>query len=304
MTTDTLSRRLRFAPPNPQVKRLVLQDADLLLFQAINRHGPLPMNYLYALTKHVRKDKTNLQHRLTEFYNGDEDGPYLTRPPQQFSAFKARYQYLVYDLAPRGRKVLEQAGTPPSSRDRKDPFLHQLMQACVGASLELAAQKHGLRYIPRDEVLSGRPLALALDDRTKLVPDDLFCLEGTDDKGPWRRWCALEIDRNTESIERKATGYNTFGKKVDNYLRVLRGRLFEAWGIKNLTVLTVTTNATHAVNMLDHVGKQNDPKFGARFAFSVVPQFGFMWEVPGTVLFHLMDEPWQSLAGPKDITKA
>jgi hypothetical protein len=60
MNTDTLNRRLRFAAPNPLVRRLQLVDADILAFEAINRHGPLPSHYLYEFTKHVRRDKTHL----------------------------------------------------------------------------------------------------------------------------------------------------------------------------------------------------------------------------------------------------
>lgn len=305
MTTDSLSRRLRFAPPNPQVSRLVLQEADLILFGAIHRHGPLPSNYLFEFSKPLRRNKARFLNRLTELYNGDQDGPYLTRPPQQFAGYKARYQHVVYDLAPRARQILieDGPGYRPSARGRSDPFLHQLMQACVGASLELTAPSVGVTLIGRDKALAGRPLPLQVYSDTKLIPDDFFIIEGHDEKGPWRRWCAVEIDRNTESIERKNLGYNTFGKKVDHYLRVLRGRLFEAWGARNLTILTVTTNATHAANMLAYVQKQNDPKFESRFAFAVAPEFGVMWEVPGTVLSHLFSEPWTSPAGPKDLTR-
>lgn len=303
MNTDSLSRRLRFAPPNPQVARIVLQQADLDLFAAIHRHGPLPSSYLFEFSKPLRRNKARFLNRLTELYNGDADGPYLTRPPQQFAGYKARYQHVVYDLAPRARSILSEAGHPEPSRSRTDPFLHQLMQACVGASFELAAPAYGLKYIHRDAVLDGRPLVLELGGGAKLIPDDLFAIEGEDEKGPWRRWCAVEIDRNTESIERKNLDYNTFGKKVGNYLKALRGRLFTDWGARNLTVLTVTTTEGHARNMAAYVKKQGDAKFESRFAFAVAPQFGVMWEVPGTVLSRLLSEPWDTPAGPKDLTR-
>src|SRR3569833_1478809 len=105
MKTDANNRRLRFAPPNPAArpsmapKRAVLTAADYALFEAIGRHGPLPSNYLYAFTRHLRKSEVQLKNRLTEFYNGDAFGPYLTRPPQQFAGVEARYQHVVYDLA-------------------------------------------------------------------------------------------------------------------------------------------------------------------------------------------------------------
>ena len=239
MPTDTLSRRIRFDSPNPVVTRLNLTEADYLIFEAIARHGPLPTHYLYAFTKHVRKDYSHMQNRLTEFYHGDAQGPYLTRPPQQFSGFHARYSHVVYDLAPRARKALAERGTLPHIAPRRtDPFLHQLMQACVGASLELAAPQQGIRYIPRAEILAHpklgdaktakNPMALPLrgGDGATLIPDDLF---GFEYPGTGFRFFAVEIDRNTESIERTNLACNSIGKKVAGYLEILHGKIHTHW---------------------------------------------------------------------------
>ena len=102
--TDALSRRIRFAPPQPTDKRIELKDSDLAIFEAIHRHGPLPSHYLYAFTD--RKNFNTHQHRLTKLYNGAADGAYLVRPSQQFASFYARYQPVVYDLNERSRQVL------------------------------------------------------------------------------------------------------------------------------------------------------------------------------------------------------
>lgn len=304
MKTDALARRSRFAPPNPLVRRLMLAEADYLIFEAINRHGPLPTHYLYEFAKLRRKDYTHFQKRLTELYNGDEAGPYLTRPPQQFAGFEAHYQHVVYDLALRAKTALAERGTYVQDVKRTDPFLHQLMQACVGASIELGARAKGIRYIPRPEILARarNPLALSLPGigaTAKLIPDDLF---GFQYPAGGYRFFAVEIDRNTESIERKNLDYNTFGKKVDSYLRVLRDRLFDSWwDIRNLTVLTVTTNATHAANLIDHIRKQEAGKHAERFAFQCEPSFGANWRVPRAILSDLLDKPWSTVAAEKDI---
>jgi hypothetical protein len=313
MKTDALDRRLRFAAPQPRVGRIVLTDADYLIFEAIDRHGPLPSHYLYEVAKHLRKDKSHLQNRLTEFYNGDAFGPYLIRPPQQFAGFEARYQHIVYDLAPRARQALSERGTLGlHSPRRTDPFLHQLMAACVGMSLELTAQKEGLRYIPREEILnhpkcpavtraSKNPMALQLPGAGghQLVPDDLF---GIEYPGVGFRFFAVEIDRNTESIERRNLDSNTFGRKIAGYLTVLGQRLYQAhWGLPNLTVLTVTTNATHARNILDYIERLKEPRYADRFGFAYDPSFGANWRVPKVLLSHLLDEPWVTVSGTKDI---
>lgn len=315
MATDALARRLRFAPPNPVARRLVLTEADLLAFAAIDRHGPLPTHYLHAFTRHLRRDYSHLQNRLTELYNGTSvQPPWLVRPPQQFAGFQARYQHLVYDLAPAGRLALAEQGMFGRwSPKRIDPFLHRLMGACVGASLELAAWSRGLRYIAREEILSHlkgararaalNPLAIPLPtfgESRLLVPDDLF---GVEYPGAGFRFFAVEIDRNTESIERKSLGHAAFGRKIIGYLQLLQSQSYrDWWGIPNLNVLTVTTNAVHAQNMIAHLGKQKEPAYAGRFAFACAPDFGANWRVPKGTL-DLLDTPWRTAAGVWDISR-
>jgi len=304
---DDPPRRLRFAPPNPKQKRLVLQEADFCMFEAIDRHGPLPTPYLYEFARTFRPSYLKTQKRLTELYNGDQVGSYLTRPPRQFEAFEARYQHIVYDLTDRAKLALEDRLGRFSPR-RTDPFLHQLMGACVASSIELACREKGLRYIPREEILTHpkvgqakdatNPMALPVGS-SKLVPDDLF---GIEYPGEGFRFFAVEIDRNTESIERRNLEQTAFGRKVGNYLEVLGARTFQAWwGIPNLSILIVTTNATHGRNILDYIRKQRNEKYEGRFALSVVPSFGVNWRVPKTVLTHLLAEPWATVTGTKDI---
>lgn len=312
-TTDALSRRLRFSSPNPQVRRIVLTEADYLIFEAIDRHGPLPTCYLYEFTKHLRRDFSHLQNRLTEFYNGDitggKAGAWLARPPQQFANFEARYQHMVYALAPRARMALAERDTLSRFGPRGGPFVHQLMSACVAASIELSATEAGIRYIPREEIFdhpncvaakdTAMPLAIPLgeSDRRTLIPDDLFGLRYRE--GGFR-FFAMEIDRCTESIERGKNSKGTFAAKIAAYHEILSRKLYrEWWGIPNLTVLTVTTNRAHAANLIEHVCRA--AQHGERFAFTVEPSFGANWRVPRQLLTHLIDEPWMTACGLKDI---
>ena len=315
VTTDTLARRLRFSRPNPKVRRLVLTDADYLIFEAIDRHGPLPTGYLYEFTKHLRQDFSHLQNRLTEFYNGDvtggKTGGWLTRPPQQFANFEARYQHLVYGLTPRARMALAERGTCSRFALRGGgPFVHQLMAACVGASLELKATEAGIRYISREEILAHpncvaakdapMPLAIPVGGAGTLIPDDLF---GLHYPGHGYRFFAVEVDRCTESIERSRNAKGTFSAKIAAYQEVLSAQRYrEWWGIPNLTVLTVTTSQGHAANLVEYVRRSG--QYGDRFAFTVEPLFGANWRVPKQVLAHLLDQPWMTAHGTKDIGRA
>ncbi|WP_439538926.1 replication-relaxation family protein [Sphingomonas sp.] len=302
MPHDALNRRLRYVGPQPGVRRLMLTDADYLLFQAIDRHGPLPTHYLHELTRHARSNLANLKFRLTHFYNGDAQGPYLTRPPQQFASFHARYQHLVYDLAPRAKVALAERGTLIRQKEgRAAPFVHQLMQACVGASFEIAARALDVRYISRGEILARAcvQLALPLPGNRALIPDDLFGLEYP---GSGYRFFAVEIDRNTESIERSISGQTSFGRKIAAYLQILRTRAFQThWSIPNLTVLTVTTNRTHAANILDYIRVQDAGPFGERFLFQAEPSFGANWRVPSEVLSGVLADGWLTISGTRRI---
>ena len=301
--TDTLKRRIRFAPPQPVDKRIDLSDDDLALFAAIHRHGPLPSHYLFAFTG--KSNFNSHQHRLTKLYNGTAHGAYLVRPPQQFASFHARYQPIVYDLNEKSKQLLIEHGKISPFIKRLDPFLHRLMSACVGASIELSCTPRGLTYIPRHAILkrTDSPMELPLSQfvpQKSLVPDDLFGI----DYGGSYRFFAVEIDRNTESIERRKIDQNTFGKKLACYIDAMKHRTFkDVWGIPNMMVLTITTNATHMNNMMAYLEKL-DPTLSARFLFKALPTFGSNWRVPKTVYTDILG-PWDRADGSVfDIDKA
>lgn len=312
-TADALDRRVRFAPPNPRVQRIELNETDFLLFEHIDRHGPLPIHYLYELTKHFRRNKNHLQHRLTEFYNGDEGGPYLKRPAAQFNSFEARYQHIVYELTPRAKMVLASQGRLGKfPLKRNNDFVHDLMAACVSASIQIGAKENGLEYVARETILSRSGSSIGIEvPGTRLFPDDLFGLKGKDEKGDWYRFFAVEIDRNTESIETKTAGVpGKFGRKIEHYSHIIGTRSFKAhWDIPNLSVLTVTTNDQHARNMIAYVEK-TQPKWKHKFLFQTETMFGTrlsedadqFWRMPKGLLTHLLD-PWQTTGEPRDITK-
>lgn len=301
---DALSRRLRFAPPAPVEKRIVLTEGDYLMFEAIDRHGPLPTHYLYELQKAERRNYHKLQYRLTQFYNGDAGGPFLTRPPRQFNAFEARYQHVVYDLAPRAKAALASRGKLGLPKARSNDFVHDLMASCAMASIELAATQAGIRFISRHEFLKG-PLSLPVGGKN-LAPDDLFGLQYPDGG---KRYFAFEADRGTERITTTDESQTSFGKKILSYLTILEKRLFTQWGITNLHVLTLTTMPGRAQNLRQFVQDQRHPRFTDRFGFAVEPCFGARYGTSFEEFWRMPKEPlnlfgeWQSVGGIKDITR-
>lgn len=277
MITDSTKRRLRHAGPQPKGRRISIMPDDLALFSAINRHGPLPTNFLHAFLE--AKNFNAFQYRLTKLFNGTEQSPpLLFRPPQQFQSLHARYQPLVYDLTSESESLLVESGAEIT--ERSDPFLHRLMGACLSASLEIACRGLGIRYIPRAEVLAkrGSQLSIRINGRNH-VPDDLFGLRYLD--GSYR-FFAVEIDRQTESIQRHKSVSASIDQKLRRYLDVMHDQLHVShWAVPNLLVLFVTTNQTHKHNIISHLDRLTGTPFKERFLFKVLPEFGTNWRIPG-----------------------
>lgn len=303
---DTLNRRIRYAKAQPQGKRIVLAETDIKVFEAIHRHGHLPSPFLFAFSG--TENFNSFQDRLTKLYNGaSENGPYLLRPEKQFASIFADVQHLVYDLNRHSKEVIIEKWSPFLRHDNH--FVHQLMGACVGASIELGCPAKGVKYIPRHDVLSkkGNPMRIPLAT-SSLIPDDLF---GIERDGSYR-FFAVEIDRNTESYHRDeipgAKQPSTIEKKFHAYLDVMKDPPKDVlypykaiWGVPNLMVLIVTTDEAKKKKMQRELLKLSD-RFAKRFAFKVYPDFGNLWRVPKAVLTDIL-EPWERADGtPVDIT--
>lgn len=330
MKTDALKRRSRFAKPQPLDTRLELTDRDYALFEALDRHGKLSTNYLYEFTKHLGKDYSFLQRRLTQLYNGYCDHPehkngfegefthvckphsYLMRDWQQWNNFQARYQPAVYGLTPLGKKALHAVSRGTFySPERNDPFLHQFMGACVSASFELQCKERGIRFISREEILTHEkcpkattlainPFAIPVTDpeMKAIVPDNVFGMEYPD--GGFR-FFAVEIDRNTETISPRKPVKNSIAKKVRGYLDVLSRRSYSShFGIPNLTILFITTNAMHMERMIDYVEEAVDKKQQHKFLFKTFIDFGEVWRIPRETLDVL--SPYKTAVGEVDLS--
>lgn len=290
---DTLNRRIRFAPPQSRGQRIELTERDLLVFEALHRHGPLPTHYLFEFVRPHSKDYTAFQQRLTKLFNGTASTPpLLTRPQQQHASFHARYQSLIYDVAPFALSVLSERGRLTLAPARTDPFLHRFMNACVGASIELAVRADGHRYLAEHDLFThgGKgEMAIPVGNGV-LVPDRLF---GIDYSGKYR-FFAVEVDRNTESLKRRDLTQTSFAQKVETYARIIESRSYRShWGLPHLNVMFVTTNATHMTNMLRHL--EGFP-LAKHFLFKAKTEFGANWCVP-PVLSDLHSEPWKRADG-------
>lgn len=321
MQTDSRGRALPWDthddPDEPRVERFIFTDPDFELFEFIDRHGFAASHYIIESQKKVRRASMHIKNRLTEFCKGSkEQGKILYAPDGQFDQRFAHARHKVYGLTPYTKKLLAaERSRCPVQPTPSSWFRHQLMQACVAESFELTAEDHGLRYVPRSEVLlhklsgtartSPTPMAIPLPgyDNRHIVPDDVFALESSSGA---KRFFLVEVDRDTESMNPRDAGApkegaTYFGKKLDHYDALLSGGHIRRWlGVSKPRILIATPTAASARQIMAHIDGLSNPGY---FSLFVLPDFGKSWRVPDHILRELMEKTWMTVTGPKLITQ-
>lgn len=314
MKRDALNRRRRFAGRQPTGKRIILGERDFAYFAALERHGPLPATYLYALTRHLARNHKGHQLRLTELYNEDNTPHrsfYLERPEQQYASINARYQPMIYELTEQGQKALRDKSIPRQMWQAPNgPYLHRFMTACITAAIELTCRELGFKYLSQSDIFTHRkapaslsnmnhPLALACGDGV-IVPDQVFGI----DYGGKYRFFALEADRKTETIVSTRAMAKSFANKLTRYAHVLENQTYrDAWGIPTLSILTVTVSDAHIRSMIAQVESNiTSDNTASRYLFKSKPQFGKYWSVPD-IMTDLVADPWERVKLALNISK-
>lgn len=267
---DAIGRRSRERPSSTG-KRVTPQERDLLWFKKIHQHGPLSSTYLHAFSKHIRRNEKRARDRLTDLFNEDctlHNGTYLERPFQQFNTYDARYQDLVYDLAPAAIAALKENGMwNEYAPGHSGPWVHRYMVSCVTASIELATLADlTLEYIPQEAILERAKTALRYPVPFKnpvtgkkeikdLIPDAIFGLEYKQEGRSKYRFFVVEADRGTEPSRS-----SKFNRKshLRNFLQyqeyVGRGLYKEHLQLTaGIMVLNVCTNERTMENMINLV---------------------------------------------------
>lgn len=293
---DTLHRRKRLSPISTG-KRVTPQDRDFLWFEKLAEHGPLPSSFLLAFAANLRKCEKRARERLTDLFNEDnttDGGPYLVRPPQQFRTLDSRYNQLVYDLAPAGRRALARnARSLPGQSAPSGPWLHGFMTSCVTASVELTTSgRSDISYIPQSRILARTNAELRysvtiIDPVTKremvkdLMPDALFGLEYHTDHGSRFRFFAVEADRATEPTTSANWNRKSFLRNLLQYDAYVTGGAYRRHlGLTApLLVLTISSNAMRTARMAEFAAKRY-PDGNSFMLFQTWPDFGMIFRPP------------------------
>ncbi len=191
----------------------------LVWFQHIARHGPQSSVYLHALTRATHRCADTTRRDLQKL----RAAGFLSLPQQQRRIERAHCKSYVYDLSVRAKDHLRDHGLDVPSVRPGGPWWHQFLVACTTSSIDIAAQRDGVRYIPAPEILAIKGASLAVPiGRTKLIPDQLFALQY--ETGV--RVCALEVDRGTEP-KTSPRARKSLARSIQHYDHLLSSGLAE-----------------------------------------------------------------------------
>jgi hypothetical protein len=228
-THDLRNRRLRYVTQSTG-KHVTRRPSDLGILEALHRLGPQTTDALYQLLYPLYTNRRSLLYRLADLRNqenSDYGGPLLFYPDQQRrGATMPDNNHMVYDLLPRGEKLLKHSGLcrehHPTTNGHE--WKHDFMVGTIIASIAIAIKADPAHYtfLYPDQVLEdldGRRsfpvpeygyVTQAGNQTTRrdalLRPDGLFAIKYPDGAN---RIFLLEADCRTEpyrsdNLERKS----------------------------------------------------------------------------------------------------
>lgn len=104
-------------------------------------------------------------------------GGFLRLPSQQRATEGADFNPYIYDLKMAAQDCLYEAGELEPAVCPTGHWWHGYATSYVTSSIEIAAAKRGVLYIPAHQILAKLGASLAIEtNRWKLIPDQLFAL--------------------------------------------------------------------------------------------------------------------------------
>ncbi|MDX8399131.1 MAG: replication-relaxation family protein [Gallionellaceae bacterium] len=222
-----------------------LTNREVRWLKHIERHGPQSSLYLYELTKDTHRCKDTALRQMQKL----RAGGYLRLPRQQRATEHANFNTYIYDLTPKAQEYMFDRGIEEPTFSPHGHWVHAYMTSCVSSSIDIAAARDGVRYIPAHNILAinGATLTIPIGQQ-KLIPDQLFAL----DYGAKFRAFALEVDRGTEP---KTTGAKrkSIQNSIDLYSKMIERQVYKShYGLKApLLVLWVFSSKTNEAQFLE-----------------------------------------------------
>lgn len=272
MDTEALTRpRAKLFHRADMPKGMELTTRDLTLLAYVARHRFLSSAHLAALDG---GSPQNVLRCLRALF----DHGYLDRPKAQLATLQDEGpRPFVYGIGQKGARTLREYGhridarvdwSLKNKRSGAIFLAHTLGIADFMVGLELACRASGTISIIREEEIIGaapaetlaarEPLrweAVSIEngkrERWSVVPDGIFGLSFPDGTATY---FLLEFDRGTIPISRRGGDHRSIRRKLKTYYDGWRAqRHVEQFGIKQMRVLTVTSSAERAHNMVGAV---------------------------------------------------
>jgi len=244
--TDSLGRSTFYSiAPQGDVRPT---QREICWLKHIERHGPQSSQYLFELTRETHRCKDTALRQMQKLRTGG----FLQPPKQQRATEHADFNPYVYDITQKARDHLFDLGMDTSAIRPTGHWWHGYLTSCVTSSLEIAAARQGIEYIPANEILNQQQTTLAVPIKSgKLIPDQLFALS----YGIGFRAFALEVDRGTEP-KMSTARRKSYVRSITQYEELLTsGAYRQQYGLRaNLLILWVFNRRLNEARFLELVG--------------------------------------------------
>lgn len=297
----------------PKVAAITKRDVERI-FTPLARYRYLPADYLHAFASGSLDALTNRLNLLSRRPN-----LYVARPQQQRDSAAANHRYLIYELADKGARVLQQHGIEYQRGRAPASFAHELMVCQVMASFEIGARVSGVRLITWNDIWKGErlpeatrrsskphnvPVSITVDGSridTHVVPDapPFAVARPIGDETQYFLCLGIEADCATEPVDASDFARSSIAKKLALYLAIdAQGVHRKHYGFPNFYLPFVTTNAARlasVMKLLDRMTKGAGSKF---LLFRTLPLFT-SFEKPLPPAGHMLTEPWARVGYPE-----
>ncbi|MDA7430287.1 replication-relaxation family protein [Primorskyibacter aestuariivivens] len=263
---------------------VVPTDREIRWLKHIERHGPQSSQYLHELTSNTHRCKDTALRAMQKL----RAGGFLRLPPQQRQTAKADFAPYIYDMTAQAKAFLEDRGMAEPTVRPTGHWWHGYTISCVTSSIDIAAARHGVRYIPAHKILAIKDAALGIPTQNgTVIPDQLFALQY---KNGFRAF-ALEVDRGTEPKMSKFAR-KSLSRSIAQYKDIINRDLHKShYGLKaNMLVLWVFATRSSEERFLELL-----PSLYGKYAASVLTKSLCIRDNGGRrlgVAPELLESPW------------
>ncbi len=210
-------------------------NREIRWLKHIERHGPQSSVHLFELTRDTHRCLDSALRDLQKL----RAGGFLCLPPQQRATERAEFKPYIYDLTPKAMGWLADRGLKDQALRPTGPWWHACEVASVTSSIDIAAGRAGVRFIPAHDILARKGATLAVPIGGKrLIPDQLLAL----DYGGSFRAFVLEVDQGTEP-GRSDRARKSITEMLGQYDRLFaEDRLRQHYGLRCPVGLLLVTN--------------------------------------------------------------